>query len=323
MVDITEATSEDMGAWEEFLQCSNNGTLFHSLKFLAYHEPGRANTKPLVFRHSGRILAVLPGSLVTREGEVVLVSPWGASFGGLVLRGGESYETIEGIVDALLEWCREQKVDAIELTHPPGIYHEAPNQLTEFVLLSKGFRRFRHEVTDVISLHGGLEGIRKRWQASARKGVRKAGEQGLVVEESEDLDAFYPILEENRAKHGTRPTHTLEELRRLFELVPDRLKLLLCRREGEPLGGALLFLCNPRVVMNFYLCHLDAASAYRPSDAVMAESIGAAVRWGAAYYDLGTSSVGGQPNLGLLRFKGKWGSTPFLREAYRLGAGSG
>ena len=142
------------------------------------------------------------------------------------------------------------------------------------------------------------------------------------MEESGDLEAFYPILEANRAKHGTRPTHTMDELRRLFELVPDRLKLLLGRREGEPVAGALLFLCNPRVVMNFYLCHEEEASAYRPSDAVMAESIQAAIGWGARYYDLGTSSMGGEPNLGLLRFKGKWGSTPFLREAYRLGAGS-
>ncbi|MCK4546031.1 MAG: GNAT family N-acetyltransferase [Candidatus Eisenbacteria sp.] len=323
MIEIVEVPAEDAGAWDEFVEDSNNGTLFHSLKFLAYHEPGDVDSRSLLFRRSGRTLALLPGALMHRDGEVILVSPWGGSFGGFVLRGGESYETVEALVDSLLVWCREQKIDGIELTHAPGIYMRSPNQLMEFVLLSKGFDRFRYEVTDVIPLQGGEDGVKEQWQASARKAVRKSQEAGMVVRESGDLDLFYPILEENRLRHGARPTHTLAQLRRLFELVPDRLKLLLAYREGDVLGGALIFLCNQRVVMNFYLCHVEGAGRYRPADAVMAESILAAIRWGAAYYDLGTSSLGGVPNPGLLRFKGKWGSTPFLREAYQLGIVSG
>jgi len=318
MLDIVEASSEDVAAWEEFLESSNNGTLFHSLTFLSYHEPGPVDTRPLIFRDSGRTLAVLPGALRDREGETVFISPWGGSFGGLVVRGGEDLEGIEILVDGWLDWCRERGIRAIEISQPPSFYLDDPNQLTEFVLVTRGFQRVRCDVTDVIPLGGGMEEARSRWRASARKGARKAGECGVVVEESSDLESFYPILEENRERHGATLTHTLPELEKLFELVGHRLKLLLATVGGEPVGGALLFRCNERVALNFYLCHKHEARLSRPADAVMAASIEAAVEWGALHYDLGTSSLGGKPNRGLLQFKGKWGSSPFLREGYRL-----
>jgi lipid II:glycine glycyltransferase (peptidoglycan interpeptide bridge formation enzyme) len=205
----------------------------------------------------------------------------------------------------------------VDLTHPPIFYAREPNQLLDFVLLTRGFRRHRHEVTDVIPLTGGWNAVSARWDASARKGVRRAREQGVQVQVSDDLGTFYPMLEESRRQHGTAPTHSRKDLERLFELVPGRVRLLLATSGGSPVGGVFLMQCNPRVVMNFYLCHREDAAGLRPADALMEASLRAAVEWGATYYDLGTSSIGGVPNPGLLRFKGKWGTSPFLRETYR------
>jgi len=236
MLEIVEASADDRAAWEEFLKESNNGTLFHSLVFLSYHEPGRVDARPLIFRDSGRIRAVLPGALIDRSGDLVFASSWGGSFGGLVLKGGEHFEDIECLVGGLLDWCRARDVRAIEISSPPSFYLRDPNQLAEFVLLTKGFRRVRCEITDVLPLLDGAEGARSRWQASARKGVRKASENRVVVRESGALESFYPILEENRERHGTDPTHTLAELQRLFQLVGDRLKLLMADVDGQPVG---------------------------------------------------------------------------------------
>lgn len=318
MVEIVDASAEDEAAWEEFLEGSNNGTLFHSLRFLSYHGPGKVEQHPLILRDSGRMLALLPGGLVDGEEGLVFASPWGGSFGGWVLRGGESYDEMELLVDALLEWCRSRGVRRIDLALPPTFYLREPDQLAEFVILAKGFRRVGHEATDVIPLASGLDGVRGRWEASARKAVRKADSAGVIVRESRDVESFYPILLENRRRHGVRPTHSLEEVQRLFDLVPERLKLFTAEGEGRAIGGTLLFVCNARVFMNFYLCHEHEARVLRPADALMAVATRAAIEAGAQYFDLGTSSMGGIPNLGLMRFKEKFGARPFLRQKHRL-----
>ena len=49
------------------------------------------------------------------------------------------------------------------------------------------------------------------------------------------LREFYPILLENKAKFGVKPTHTLEELLQLHELVPELMQLFLVRVGGESL----------------------------------------------------------------------------------------
>lgn len=317
LLEIAEATGADGAAWEDFLDESTNGTLFHSLRFLSYHEPGKAEPHPLVFRDSGRILAVLPGGVVEEDRARVFASPWGGSFGGWAVRGDERLEEIERLVDGLLDWCRGQRLDAIRLTLPPIFYLREPSQQIEFVLTTRGFRRVGCEITDVIPLEGGAEGVQRRWLSSARKALRKAHSSGVVVRDAMDLGLFYPLLKENRERHGVRPTHSLGDLERLCELVPERLKLLLAEREGRPVGGTLLFVCNPRVVMDFYLCHTQEAEAWRPSDALVAAAIDESVEMGAAFFDLGTSSLAGEVNVGLHRFKGKFGARPFLRETYR------
>ncbi len=49
----------------------------------------------------------------------------------------------------------------------------------------------------------------------------------LTIKWEDNFEQFYPILLENKKKHNVTPTHSLEELKRLNELHPQSLHLLL------------------------------------------------------------------------------------------------
>ena len=50
-----------------------------------------------------------------------------------------------------------------------------------------------------------------------------------------DFDGFYPILLANKKKHNVKPTHSLEELKKLAELFPENIKLLMLYKDGNPI----------------------------------------------------------------------------------------
>ncbi|MEJ2356253.1 MAG: hypothetical protein P8Y62_10240 [candidate division WOR-3 bacterium] len=49
--------------WDNFVEKSNNGTIFHKIQFLDYHPPDRFNFHHLIFHKQSNPIAVLPGLL--------------------------------------------------------------------------------------------------------------------------------------------------------------------------------------------------------------------------------------------------------------------
>src|SRR5262245_26197700 len=101
-ITVRRYHATDAPAWEQFLTSSSNGTLFHSLDFLAYHSPERFEIHHLMFERSGKLLALLPAAVVSEpSGRRILKSPYGGSVGGFVLPPGLGAVTTLGLVDAL------------------------------------------------------------------------------------------------------------------------------------------------------------------------------------------------------------------------------
>ncbi|MDP7071962.1 MAG: GNAT family N-acetyltransferase, partial [Candidatus Marinimicrobia bacterium] len=52
----------DAELWDTFVQESNNGTLFHTRKFLSYHPSDRFKDRSLIFLKKGNPIALLPAA---------------------------------------------------------------------------------------------------------------------------------------------------------------------------------------------------------------------------------------------------------------------
>ncbi len=217
---------DDSEKWDEFVNGSNNGTIFHLQRFLDYHKPGKFDFHHLIFEKESNFFAVLPGQL--KDG--IFKSPMGASFGGFV-SNDISYDRITEIVDAFLDHARENDFREIYLTHPLLVYYKTFTQNFDYALLHRGFDHHVHLYSSVVDLKQTYD--MDHYDKKARNAIRKAMKSGLKVEIDNDYDTFYPILVENKKKFNLAPTHTLDELKRIEELLPGKLKLFLVKKDGR------------------------------------------------------------------------------------------
>ncbi|MFA6450606.1 MAG: GNAT family N-acetyltransferase [bacterium] len=318
--DIRIAGRKDSAEWDSFVESSENGTLFHELKFLSYHEPGRFNFHNMMFMREGRLEAVLPAALAERgeQGGTALVSPAGASFGGLVIKKQADAETAAGLVSALTDHARE--IGAAEICHAstPYWYWALHHDNIEFALEEAGYESAgAAELSVVVPVSANVD-IMETFRGNARTAVRQARSKGVNVRLTDDIETFHWINLANKASHGTMPTHSLGELETIRELYAGRFFLLGAFLDGQMIGGLLMFMCNSRAALTFYICHLAEFQQYRAVNLLAHEAASQAAQLGAKWLDTGTVTSGGVINRGLLSFKESLGGVCRYRNRHLL-----
>jgi len=308
--------------WQAFLARSNNGTLFHDLDFLAYHPPDRFDTHHLVFESGGRLLALLPGATL-RDGRRrrVLRSPYGATIGGLVLPPAPPAQEVLALVRRLVDYARGLGLKAMEIILPPAQFHRVPDHTQEFALAACGFTPVQVWLQHVIRLPAdpaqvipGLPDRRRRTavRAAAKKGV------SLRIGSPADLPAYHALLSANRQRHGKAPVHSLKELYRLYELVPDRLRLFLCEFQGKLIGGSLFFEHHPGLAHSFAPCYDRATKNLGATLAVTVAAMEYYAARGVRLLDMGGSTFDDYSfNPGVTAFKESLGGIGLTRTLYR------
>ncbi len=320
-ITVRQVGPDRMDGWASFTERSNNGTVFHTPAFLDYHPTGRFHNHHLVIESSsGKDLAYVPGALSEIEGETWFRSYPGSSYGGPVLDDLSGLDKVDGIIDALVRYCRKQGYAGIEMTPPPICYYRRPHNYIDFALVKRGFGYRKRELTAVIDLRRLGEEIDLGFTQSARRGVKKALKSGLRVVEDNDFSRFYPVLANNlKDRHGVKPTHTLEELNLLAKLLGQNAvrQFITVDDHGEVHAGMVMFHCNPRVTLAFYISHNEGSQALRPVNLVYREVIDWARKMGYHYLDLGTYTLDMEVNYGLCRFKESFSARGQFRNTFK------
>ncbi|MBN1480625.1 peptidoglycan bridge formation glycyltransferase FemA/FemB family protein [candidate division KSB1 bacterium] len=309
--------------WEEFVCSSNNGTLFHTRKFLSYHPPDRFADFSLLFTKNGRVLALLPAVDFSQDGIRVLLSHRGASYGGFVIKDTLSIREAFDLVEALCTFAKAEGFDAVDLTPPPQIYLRRPSNYIDFALVQNGFQYRKREISSVIPLDFTSADILNTFNEGSRRAVRRGKKLGVIVRETENMqeyERFYAILKKNlRLRHGVNPTHTLPELLRLKQLFPGHIKLFAASTpEREMVAGVVMFVCNPRVVLAFYISHDEELQHYRGVNCLFHDIVDWGICEGYKFLDFGIFTVNEDPNWGLARFKESFGAQGVFRDSLRL-----
>ena len=319
-IKIRRVLKEDLPAWTAFVERSNNGTVFHTPAFLDYHPEGRFDNHHLVIESSsGKPIAYIPGAISQWEDGAWFRSYPGASYGGPVLDDNLGLDKVEKLTDALIRYCRQRGFTGIEMTPPPVSYYRRPHNYIDFSLIKNGFTYRKRELTAVIDLQRLGEEIDLGFSQSARRGVRKALKSGLQVIEDNDYSRFYPVLSSNlKERHGVNPTHTLDELNKLKILLGSGSvkQFIAVDDSGEVFAGMIMFHCNPRVTLAFYISHNEEHQAMRPVNLVYREVIYWAKKMGYHYLDLGTYTLNMEVNYGLCRFKESFSARGQFRNTF-------
>jgi hypothetical protein len=308
---------EDAAAWKALLGDSNNATLFHDLDFLAYHPPGKHAFHHLIALWGTRIAAVIPGAL---SAEGVFASPAGASIGGPAFRKSIPAEACLHLVEALQAYSNSAGWQGIEITLPPPVYNDEPDQMMEFALHIKGFELVHRSMPLLIPLDREKgDHYQRLFRQSQRSYVRACRRKGVVVTETgiEGLPAFLELLAETYARLRSEPTHTPEEIESLFHQLPTHIRIWSAHLGDTMIAGVLLFVLKRDICNTFYICDRASHREFHGVTLVLAEVADVLARRGFRYLDLGQSASSGHFNRGVVSFKESLGARAFCRDRWR------
>ncbi len=305
------------GKWDSFVNKCVNGTMFHTRKFLSYHPDNRFEDYSVEFYKKNRLFSVFPAVNVNYNGKKTLFSHRGASYGGFVYEEGLSIRQAYNLVDALVKFAKSHQFEQIVMTLPPIIYERRLSNYIDFAMLKKGFTYLKREVSSIVQLENDIDLNIKKFKRTNRTAFRKAQKLGVEIRQTEDYAAFYEILKKNlKIRHDVQPTHTLDELIRLKNMYPDKIRFFGAYVKDELVAGVVMFDCNPEVTLAFYISHKESMQEYRGVNLLFYHIIKDSIEKGFQYLDFGIFTVNMEPNFGLGRFKEGFGSSGVLRDTF-------
>lgn len=318
-ISVRRFNHSDEKCWDEFVEHSNNGTLFHTRKFLYYHPEDRFLDHSLIFEKKGTIISVLPAAIQTKDGEQILISHPGASVGSCVVPEKLSFAESLEIVEKLSNFAQSYNIQRIRLIQPPIIYQIYLSQYMDFSFKKAGYSYIRRELSSYLQLENAIEDNVSKFKPSHRTALRKAEKSKVEVRLSEDFTTFYSILQKNLSiRHNVKPTHTLLELQKLKKMFPNKIYLFGAYMDNEMIAGVVNFILNSKVVLLFYISHKQEYEDHRPVNLLIYNIIKWAIEKKLQTLDFGIFTANETPNMGLARFKENFGASGIFRDTLEL-----
>ncbi|MDG2266567.1 MAG: GNAT family N-acetyltransferase [Candidatus Marinimicrobia bacterium] len=319
MITVDRYNDSFLNEWEEIVHSSNNGTLFHTRKFLSYHSKDKFIDHSLIFYKNNKPLSVFPAAETTESYKKILISHPGASMGSFVTPADLSFSDALQLVDQLNLYLKKQKFSRARITLPPIIYNQRKTNYIDYSLLRSGYKYVKREVSSILFLEDSIEKNVNQFKPSHRQALRKAQRSGLVVNNSDDFNSFYNILKKNLSnRHNVKPTHTVDELLKLKKLFPKNILLHAAFLNNTMVGGVINFVANKNVILAFYISHNESYQEHRPINLLFYEILKDAIRNNFKVFDFGIFTVNEEPNMGLAKFKENFGSSGVFRDTVIL-----
>lgn len=194
---------------------------------------------------------------------------------------GEDWQSLWPLVHAE---CRRRR--AIFLKFEPDIWQEPSSQQ---MMKMPGFipaAPIQPRRTVIVSLHGSEEDWLARMKQKTRYNIRLAQKKGVTVRLSQDVDAYYHLMQVTgeRDRFGV---HSKEYYRRAFDLFAPSgsCAMLQAEYQGKPLAGLMVF-CSGARAWYFYGASGNEERERMPTYLLQFEAMRWAAAKGCLEYDL-------------------------------------
>jgi len=263
-MEIIKYTSDYEEEWDKLIECSINGTIFHKRKFINYHHKDKFIDDSLIIKDKNNIIALFPAAEIKKGEQKILKSHPGTSYGGPVIMENIGLRKSFELLNIIEKYAKENFYSSIEFRICPKIFHINPCDELEFAFIKNRFIREDEELSTCYQLknYKGLSDEKlidmfpnRSRRNKVRINIKKALSSNLkfrILDEKKDINKFYMILENNLKKHKTLPTHSLDEIHRLFALLGDNIELLGVYKSDIMIAGYLLFKINHNSWHIFY-----------------------------------------------------------------------
>lgn len=243
-MEIRRYRREDKELWNSFVSKARNATFLFDRNYMDYHAD-RFDDNSFMFYHKGKLKAVLPANVA---GDT-LYSHQGLTYGGLLLDKKATVEDVLECFDSLNSWLRENGISKVVYKALPWIYQQYPSEEDLYALTWKcKAQLISRDISSSIVVDNKL-----KFAESRKSGIRKALSLNIEVGESNDVDGFWHVLEDNLGnRYNAKPVHTASEMKLLMSRFPNNIRLYVAKMNGEIVGGTLIYV-TPQVVHTQYI----------------------------------------------------------------------
>jgi len=243
-MEIRRYRREDKELWNSFVNKARNATFLFDRNYMDYHAD-RFDDNSFMFYHKGKLKAVLPANVA---GDT-LYSHQGLTYGGLLLDKKATVEDVLECFDILNSWLRENGISKVVYKALPWIYQQYPSEEDLYALTWKcKAQLISRNIASTIVIDNKL-----KFAESRKSGIRKALSLNIEVGESNDVDGFWHVLEDNLGnRYNAKPVHTANEMKLLMSRFPNNIRLYVAKMNGEIVGGTLIYV-TPQVVHTQYI----------------------------------------------------------------------
>ena len=243
-MEIRRYRREDKELWNSFVSKARNATFLFDRNYMDYHAD-RFDDNSFMFYHKGKLKAVLPANVA---GDT-LYSHQGLTYGGLLLDKKATVEDVLECFDSLNSWLRENGISKVVYKALPWIYQQYPSEEDLYALTWKcKAQLISRDISSSIVIDNKL-----KFAESRKSGIRKALSLNIEVGESNDVDGFWHVLEDNLGnRYNAKPVHTANEMKLLMSRFPNNIRLYVAKMNGEIVGGILIYV-TPQVVHTQYI----------------------------------------------------------------------
>jgi FemAB-related protein (PEP-CTERM system-associated) len=285
-VEVSQLTPGEEGNWDEFVNSSPSGTLFHlsNWKNVVQKALGRRCFSLIARRHD-RITGVFPVSLARSRifGDSLVSMPL-AVYGGICSDDPDSYTAL---LKAASDLGRRLRVQYVEMRNRTEAF---PSSLPGRDLY----------VTFTQDLSAGPEKLLQGLPRDTRYAVRKSLKAGLEWTEDLTLGKFYEIYAQSVHRLGT-PVFS----RGLFECLqaefPDQWRLFGVRKGKDTIAGVFCLYFRDQV-LPYYGGALPEFYKDSPNNFMYWNLIAQSCQEGLRSFDFGRSKKG----TGSFQFKSAW-----------------
>lgn len=296
--------------WDLFLRETINPSFYSSTRFNNFYAWKVDEVLRLVFRKKDRIIGIIAGGVVNSEGKMVFNSPYSSSFSGFCYSDHLSLLDANNIIGCFEEFLSKKGVSEIFICQSPQCYLDHFDESFNFLLDYNDYLVSKKELSYFITRESFCN-------SKISRNVRKACSEGLRLLANIDVETACEFLILHKKKRNLGLSIPAADIVGLSKLLGGKIH---CHGvySGENLVAAIIvYVLGKTTVMGFNWDQDYDFQQYRCTDFLLYEVVSYYFDLGFTKFDLGTATINGEPNWGLLKYKEKLGGIGCLRTTYR------
>ena len=285
-----------------------DGYIFNNSIFYNLHK----NSESLFF--SFFLKDILIGNISFRKEAGTLISPIQGTFGGINFNKKFTSKIKQDCTTLLVNYLRINYVGfTIQISQPP-LAHDIFLSEESLLMQYLGFEISKGELNHSTVIT--KDTLEQKMSRNNLKRFKKCNSFFFVFEQSKNFKKSYEVIKINRTSKDVKISMSYEQIMKMHKRFPDDLFFFDLKDGAKIVASSLCIKIKEDILYVFYWGDLPGYEKFSPIVSLSKNIYDFAALNGFKILDVGTSSLNGEPNHGLIRFKDGLGFQPSLKFTY-------